>query len=37
MDKITLYHGSPNKVVAPKYGFGQDKGNVIYKGIGEAQ
>lgn len=25
MKKITLYHGSPNKVIEPKYGFGNDK------------
>lgn len=25
MDKITLYHGSPNKIVIPQYGFGDDK------------
>lgn len=25
MSKIILYHGSPNKIVTPKYGFGQDK------------
>ena len=33
MKKITLYHGSPNKVVEPKYGFGNDKhdyGNGFY-------
>ena len=33
MEKIALYHGSPNKVVTPKYGFGQDKhdyGNGFY-------
>lgn len=25
MEIITLYHGSPNKVVVPKYGFGESK------------
>ena len=25
MSKIILYHGSPNKVVVPKYGFGEEK------------
>ena len=25
MDKIILYHGSPNKVVTPQYGLGNDK------------
>lgn len=25
MNKIILYHGSPNKVVVPQYGFGEDK------------
>ncbi len=25
MGKIILYHGSPNKVVVPEYGFGEDK------------
>lgn len=33
MKKITLYHGSPNKVIEPKYGFGNDKhdyGNGFY-------
>ena len=33
MKKITLYHGGPNKVIEPKYGFGNDKhdyGNGFY-------
>ncbi len=33
MKKITLYHGSPNKVIEPKCGFGNDKhdyGNGFY-------
>lgn len=25
MGKIILYHGSPNKIVVPKYGFGEEK------------
>ncbi len=25
MEKIILYHGSPNKLVVPQYGFGEDK------------
>ena len=25
MKKIILYHGSPNKVILPQYGFGEDK------------
>lgn len=25
MEKIILYHGSPNKVVVPQFGFGEDK------------
>ena len=25
MGKIILYHGSPNKVVVPQFGFGEDK------------
>lgn len=25
MGKIILYHGSPNKIVVPKYGFGESK------------
>ena len=25
MNKLTLYHGSPNKVVVPTYGKGEDK------------
>ena len=25
MRTITLYHGSPNKIVIPKYGYGEDK------------
>ena len=33
MEKIILYHGSPNKVIEPKYAFGNDKhdyGNGFY-------
>lgn len=25
MDKITLFHGSPNKTVTPTYGLGEDR------------
>lgn len=25
MGKITLYHGTPNKVITPTYGLGDDK------------
>ena len=25
MDKLILYHGSPNKIIIPQYGFGDDK------------
>lgn len=25
MEKIILYHGSPNKIVVPKYGFGEER------------
>lgn len=25
MKKIILYHGSPNRIVVPKYGFGEER------------
>lgn len=25
MEKITLYHGSPNEIIVPQYGYGEER------------